>query len=268
MIAFSCQSCGTSFRVPDANAGKKGKCTKCGAIMMIPAPMAPAPAEPEPFGASSLLGDAVRRDLAADGQGIMRPCRACGTPHKPDAIVCDACGVVFQGAPPPDGPPPAPTLARAAQADAAEPIADGPPCPSCRQRVPSAAKICVRCGIKLPSGRPVLTARVGDEDVIEQQIKRTVSPLSWIMPIGIFPLYSEAIGKSRPYATWGIAIFTILVSAWFWSHEWTNSPDMQTHKNLMLWAGDAEPSAEQLLSLYSFTSYGNSEAFWAKFEEL
>ncbi|MGE3804411.1 MAG: hypothetical protein AB7K24_07045, partial [Gemmataceae bacterium] len=35
-IAFSCTSCGKSFRVPDDMAGKKGKCPQCQTVFRIP----------------------------------------------------------------------------------------------------------------------------------------------------------------------------------------------------------------------------------------
>lgn len=35
-IELSCQSCGRSLKVPAANAGKKGKCPNCAAVMQIP----------------------------------------------------------------------------------------------------------------------------------------------------------------------------------------------------------------------------------------
>ena len=43
---------------------------------------------------------------------------------------------------------------------------------------------------------------------------------------------------------------------------------MQSYKNLMLWSGDAAPSPAQLMTLYSTTSYGDSEAFFAKLQQL
>ncbi len=36
MIAFSCENCGHRFEVDAALAGKKGKCRKCGGVIVIP----------------------------------------------------------------------------------------------------------------------------------------------------------------------------------------------------------------------------------------
>jgi hypothetical protein len=43
-IPVTCDSCGARFKAPDAAAGKKGKCSKCGAKIVVPAP-APAAAD-------------------------------------------------------------------------------------------------------------------------------------------------------------------------------------------------------------------------------
>ena len=40
----ACTTCGSKIRVPDNAVGKKGKCPKCGNVMVI----TPAPEEPEP----------------------------------------------------------------------------------------------------------------------------------------------------------------------------------------------------------------------------
>ena len=36
MISFECKNCGQKFTVDDAKAGKKGKCHKCGKVVVIP----------------------------------------------------------------------------------------------------------------------------------------------------------------------------------------------------------------------------------------
>ena len=41
-IPVTCDGCGARFKAPDAAAGKKGKCPKCGARIVVPAPAAPA----------------------------------------------------------------------------------------------------------------------------------------------------------------------------------------------------------------------------------
>src|SRR5437762_285003 len=41
-MQVTCSNCQSKIRVPDAAAGKKGKCPKCGNIIAIPAAEAPA----------------------------------------------------------------------------------------------------------------------------------------------------------------------------------------------------------------------------------
>ncbi len=45
-IDVTCDGCGARFKAPDAAAGKKGKCKKCGAVIAVPVP------EPVPAAAS------------------------------------------------------------------------------------------------------------------------------------------------------------------------------------------------------------------------
>ena len=46
-IPVTCDSCGARFKAPDSAAGKKGKCSKCGARIVVPA-LAPAAAAVAP----------------------------------------------------------------------------------------------------------------------------------------------------------------------------------------------------------------------------
>src|SRR5687768_15536804 len=39
-IPVTCDACGARFKAPDAAAGKKGKCSKCGAGIVVPVPAA------------------------------------------------------------------------------------------------------------------------------------------------------------------------------------------------------------------------------------
>jgi len=45
-IDVTCDACGSRFKAPDTAAGKKGKCKKCGAVIVIPTPE-PVGAPPE-----------------------------------------------------------------------------------------------------------------------------------------------------------------------------------------------------------------------------
>jgi membrane associated rhomboid family serine protease len=76
------------------------------------------------------------------------------------------------------------------------------------------------------------------------------------------------MGDHKPYATWGIAGITVLVSIWFLAIMFIDSPQMMSAKNLMLWGGDGKPKAERIQKLYEYTNYGDAKAFAAKKEEL
>jgi predicted RNA-binding Zn-ribbon protein involved in translation (DUF1610 family) len=43
MLRFNCDNCGCKIKVPDKHAGRKGKCPKCGQIVLIPAVTAQEP---------------------------------------------------------------------------------------------------------------------------------------------------------------------------------------------------------------------------------
>lgn len=64
MIDVDCGNCGLHVQIPDALAGKKGKCPKCGSVLVIgeprsekpapkPAPAAPKPAQSQPATSSA-----------------------------------------------------------------------------------------------------------------------------------------------------------------------------------------------------------------------
>lgn len=52
MIRFACETCRRTLRAPDALAGKRGKCARCGGVNLVPAPLSvevKRAAEPSPF---------------------------------------------------------------------------------------------------------------------------------------------------------------------------------------------------------------------------
>src|SRR5688572_26702389 len=71
MIKFNCGQCGQKIGVPDAHAGKRGKCPNCGAVVSIPAPAMAVVATPQelPLDALAALAQHVqtqpRHDLIA-----------------------------------------------------------------------------------------------------------------------------------------------------------------------------------------------------------
>jgi membrane associated rhomboid family serine protease len=123
---------------------------------------------------------------------------------------------------------------------------NGPLCPSCERRLGHHAKICVECGIRVPSGRPLMTSDGLDENIVHGNAEtaiRVASWLVWITPLPI-PLASSAYGKFKPFAIWSIAAITILASLWFFVAQWNNPQAMQS---LMLWPlrGDDVRSVDQ-----------------------
>ena len=114
-IKVSCHSCGGKFNAPDAAAGKKTKCPKCGGVIEIPTPGTETPAEffasPEPAAPpkdevyeaepvpSGLFDD---EDFNLDPPpplpetgGDRKPCPLCGEMIQRDAVKCRHCGEIF-----------------------------------------------------------------------------------------------------------------------------------------------------------------------------
>src|SRR5258706_11557548 len=90
-------------------------------------------------------------------------------------------------------------------------------CPSCKTEYPAKSKICVSCGVKLDTGRPVLLSAGADEDYVHgtaEMMIRWVSWLVWVTPLPM-PLASEAFGRHKPWAIRAIAAVTVLASPVF-----------------------------------------------------
>lgn len=131
------------------------------------------------------------------------------------------------------------------------------PCPKCGAGLPSAkAVFCTSCGTDLRSGKRALLSKELDEDAIHIRAENTMMFISWIIPFGLFPIASEALGTKKPLTTWIITGVTALCSVAFMlamnqgasevvdeeedfvvSAESGPSPGLQ---NLMLWSGDPE----------------------------
>jgi membrane associated rhomboid family serine protease len=124
----------------------------------------------------------------------------------------------------------------------ASPAADGEgtaPCPSCRRDLPASAHACISCGIRLPSGRPLLLLSRDYKQEIEQgRAVPWLTPLTWLIwltPLPI-PLLSEASGTRQPWAIRLIAAVTTIASVAFLllalsTHRILDTPG----KNFMLW---------------------------------
>ena len=168
-------------------------------------------------------------------------------------------------------PIPAPAAARPAPAPkfAASPLtARGQRCPSCDKILPTAAKICTDCGIHLPSGKPVLVVHDVDADILQHNATRIIGPLSWFLPVGLFPIASEGFGLKKPLVIWSLAIVTVICSMIFMVREMSGG-DMRSAKSLMLWHGSQEPDVLDILIRYqALPNYGDESAWVAKIHEL
>ena len=102
--------------------------------------------------------------------------------------------------------------------------------------LPVGTKICVRCGIKVPSGRPLTTVRGIDEDAVYIRTEQVIRPISWLFGTGIYPVSAEGAGKFRPYATFLIAAVTVVISLYAIVDTW-GEPGFGRFGEYMLWGG-------------------------------
>ncbi len=117
-IRVSC-SCGQSLSVPDAMAGKSGKCPKCAGIIRVPAQSGAAP--PSPAKASSTPKQAV---AAAKPTKSAQPKPSTGGGGLDQLF-----------------------------AEAGLDKKKGPECPSCQAPIDPLATLCVKCGLNLATGQ-------------------------------------------------------------------------------------------------------------------
>jgi membrane associated rhomboid family serine protease len=138
----------------------------------------------------------------------------------------------------------------AAGADPASPLVaaalagEGPICPCCEQQLAYSAKVCIACGIKVPSGRPIVTSRGMDDDELTERTRAWVKLICWVLWFGLFPIASEAFGTRKARAIWIIFGITLLVSAWFLVVNIGFDPPH--YANLMLWVGSPEARQRQI----------------------
>lgn len=113
----------------------------------------------------------------------------------------------------------------------------GPTCPCCERSLPRKAKVCVSCGIRVPSGRPIVIARGMDENDLAARADTWIKLISWIVWIGLFPVASEAFGTRKARVIWYVFGITVLTSVLFFFDIFSDKPE---HEDLMLWTGSAE----------------------------
>lgn len=204
MIEFQCPGCGAAYRVAEEKAGKTGACPQCKSRMTVPT-LAPT-AEAREYGFDAPPESSAAPANAATDPGGKRSDRRAEDRPAPE---------------PPVAPP--------------APAPGDTPCPGCQDYLPDGAKLCARCGIRLPSGRPLLTRHDEDtEDIVVDRTEKVLRWVSWIIPWGILPVYSTAPGRMRPITIWLIFSVTVVVGI-------LQIPlDMRAYQ---LWAGD--PAARE-----------------------
>ena len=121
-------------------------------------------------------------------------------------------------------------------------VAAGPTCPSCKQRLPLGAAICVNCGINLKTGKSILTSLETGLDETYVRAEAITRWVSWIIWYGLCPVASEAFGTRKPYAIWAIAALTVLASVAFLCVLYSGSPAFDSWQNLLLWSGKFDAS--------------------------
>lgn len=134
MISFQCE-CGKVVRAADEHAGKRGRCSACGKVMVVPGgrPVAVSP---------SAASAPAARPAAASARKPAPPAAAPASPPKarPRPVIDDD-----------DESDSSPLY------DLDEPVAPvrrGRPCPNCTKPLPSPdATFCVECGYNLSTGK-------------------------------------------------------------------------------------------------------------------
>ena len=134
--------------------------------------------------------------------------------------------------------------------------------------MPAGAVICIPCGIHARTGRSIATAEQRDTNSMYGKAHGIIWFASWLSPLGLYPIASEAHGSRKPLAIPAIAILTIMLTAWMWGYEWSGSSQMRGLKNLFLWAGDRAPDAERIYAFYELTNFGDQRAWEWKLRQL
>jgi membrane associated rhomboid family serine protease len=132
-------------------------------------------------------------------------------------------------------PPPAPAPPK-------KPAGPTKACTACAQPIPAAAKICTQCGTDQRTGRKLVVSRGLDENQLAINADAIIRAVSWLVPFGLFPIASEAMGRHKPVATWVLAAVTLVASVAFYVAMQADEPAAAT-LNLMCWAGTAPPPA-------------------------
>lgn len=120
----------------------------------------------------------------------------------------------------------------------------GATCPCCEKVLVPNAKICIACGIKVPSGRPIITSRGLDEDALVERTRAWLMLLSLGMRIGLLPVASEGFGTKKARCVWIILAITFVTSTLFLIANWGENRSLE-YGNLMLWSGSNEKTIKR-----------------------
>ncbi len=276
-LTLHCE-CGAKLAIPENAAGRSVRCPKCHLTLRAPAqaPTADTPTRPDPAPATRVVqcrcGARIRIPIGRTARcpkckAVIEP-RASSTPPTPSKA--ESARPAPPQAIPPIAPttPPAPAIKRPlkcpncrafARGDAsiclqcghdlatpvaADPAAPAPICPGCKKTLPAGAKICVACGINLKTGRRLVTSDAGDLDKVYETTEGVVRFLSFFIPIGIYPVASEAFGTRKPWTTRVLAILTCVISAIFLVVVIRGGGESPALDRFALWAGKPQSAAE------------------------
>jgi hypothetical protein len=155
-----------------------------------------------------------------------------------DIAEVESTGTILPSAPPPlpaaTGLPPEPL----------RPPGSGAVCPCCEKVLAPKAKLCISCGIKVPSGRPIVTSRGMDEDGLVERTRVWLNLVSLFLPLNLLPVASEAFGTKKARSVWIIFGLTMLASALFLIANWGEKTHLE-YGNLMLWTGSNDVAVQK-----------------------
>lgn len=214
-IRVTC-ACGARIGVPPEAAGRRARCPKCRAAVEIP--------RTEPSWEASQSGASpleLFESLSA-GEAVAPPASAAAGDLPLELAPLDE------------------SVRRAREEVRAVPAPSGPSlkCPSCGVLKTPGVKICIECGIDLKTRKPILMVDDENLDVQYSNAEGVIWWLSWLFPIGVYPIGSEAFGARTPWVVRGVVTLTIVVSVWYmWSYIYDPAPAPGL-QNLMYWAGD------------------------------
>lgn len=275
--------CGAHLKVPPAALGRKAKCPKCSTVMILRADESAAgdatstpPSAAERLSVGCACGARLRVPASARGRRVR--CPRCGAaiavaaaPRAPVEQHADQVNELLAGLASGEvvsAPEAYDVAARETPGDTDETTPRKGKltrkCPSCGTTYPEEAVICPPCGVNLKTGRALLTTQDENVDEAYTYAENVITWLSWLIPLGVYPIASEAFGLRKPWVIRGIAAVTTLVSLWYMGAFLFNPDASPGLANLMLWSGepaaaDEQMSAEELIQSLREEGYTDEE---------